>query len=242
MSDSSTGWVAVLDIDGTVTHKETGALWNVVDRAALHPDGSQELAKLRERFRPAAIAGTLTVTEELFWLRETFRIYVDYGLTRSGWEAAVDTVEIREGILEAFAWFVRHGIPVAAVSYGCADFIERLAARHGIAFDAIYAGRLRHDGDLVVGADVPTFVVPAFKGERSRHFALVHGVDNDRILAVGDTGGDRKLGHLKRNRFFLAKHDEEAEMLRNLGAAHEVQVTRSFEPALDFLKKRTGLP
>lgn len=235
-------WAAVFDVDGTLTFKDGGALTHVVDRHALHPDGHEELGRLRDRFKPLAVAGTLAYQDELFWLKETFRVYAEYGLSRSGWEAAVDTVAVRDGVLETFAWLAGHGIPVAAISYGCADFVERLAARHGIAFDAIYAGRMRHRGDVMVGADIATFVVPALKGDRSRHFADLHGVPHGRILAIGDSGGDRKLGHLKRNRLLIAEKESEAEMLRGLGVAREVRVTMTFEPILDFLKRRTGLP
>lgn len=234
-------WAVVVDVDGTLTRKTTGALCNVVDNAALHADGRQELAGLRARFKPLAIAGTLSYKDELFWLKETFRIYADYGLSRSGWERAVDGVELREGVTEAFAWMASHGIPVAAISFGCADFVERLLDRHGLKAEAVYAGRLRHEGDLMVGADIASFVVPAFKGDRSKHFADVHDVPHERLIAIGDSGGDRGLGHLAENRFLIAEKPDEAEMLRKLGVA-EVCLTDTFHPALDFLRIRTGLP
>lgn len=234
-------WAVVVDVDGTLTHKKAGSLCNIVDNAALHADGRLELAGLRERFKPLAIAGTLSYKDELFWLKETFRIYAAYGLTRSGWESAIDAVEVREGVLEAFDWIESHGIPVAAISYGCADFVERLLARHGLKAEAVYAGRLRHVGDLMTGADVPTFVVPAFKGDRSKHFADVHDVPYDRIIAIGDSGGDKGLGHLRENRFLIAGTPDEEKMLSALGVA-EVCLTESFLPALDFLRRRTGLP
>lgn len=234
-------WAVVVDVDGTLTRKASGALCNVVDSHALHPDGCRELAELRERFKPLAIAGKLSYKDELFWLKETFRVYAAYGLRRFGWQRAIDGVELREGVVEAFAWLASHGIPVAAISYGCADFVERLLRRHGLAADAVYAGRLRHEGELMVGADITTFVVPAFKGDRSKHFADVHDVPHERLIAIGDSGGDRGLGHLAENRFLIAEKHEEAEMLRALGVA-EVCLTETFHPALDFLRRRTGLP
>lgn len=235
-------WLFASDVDGTWTARSQTALVQVVDDYALPPEANAEMVALRKQFTAPASAGCLTPEQEMEWLRKTLDAYVTYQLTRQAWQAALDRVVLREGVVETYAWCASVGLRVCAVSYGCADFIEYVAARHGLQIDAIYAGRLIHDGDLVVEYEEETLTIPAQKGERSRHFADLHGVPHERLIAVGDTGGDRHIGHLKEHRIGIAETDEAAERLRMLEIMGEIHVTDSFFPVLDSIKRRIGLP
>lgn len=232
----------VLDVDGTLTPKSLGSLASVVDAYALQESGRTELQILRDRYLQHAAAGGLTRHEEMSWLRDTFRIYAECRLSRTAWRAALDAVPLRDGVVETLRALADRGVPVAAVSYGCADFVEHVLERYGLRLDAVYAGRMRYDGDTVVGVEPSSLVIPEMKGGCSRHFADVHGVPHEGLIAVGDSGGDRLLGHLPENRLFLAGSDEEAARLLKLGAAAEVHVSDTFHTARAFIAARTGLP
>jgi phosphoserine phosphatase len=235
-------WLFASDVDGTWTTKKQTALVQVVDDYALPPEANAEMIALRARFTTPASAGRLTPEQEMEWLQRTLDMYVTHRLTRQAWQAALDNVVLREGVVETYAWCVSVGLRTCAVSYGCADFVEYIAMRHGLQIDAVYAGRLIHDGDLVVGYIEETLTIPEQKGERSRHFADLHGVPHERLIGAGDTGGDRHIGHLKEHRIGIAETDEAAEKLRALDIMGEVHVTNSFHPVLDSIKRRIGLP
>ncbi len=235
-------WAAVFDVDGTLLPKKAGALWKVVDDHALPEEANAEMIELRERFTPMAVGGNLPERIQMLWLRKTFDIYVKHRLTRQAWQTAIDAVMPREGAVDALLEIVQAGIPFGAISYGCADFIEYLFQRHGVRFDAVYAGRLVHDGDVVVGYDLASLVIPAHKGERSRHFADIHEVPHEKLIGVGDTGGDQLLGHLKEHRIGIVETEKQHEELRKIDAMGEIHVTETFHPVLASIKKRIGLP
>lgn len=237
-----TDWAVVLDVDGTLTPKGAGALVKAVDDHGLPAKANEEMIALRAHYTPKARAGLLSHGDEMAWLRKTFDVYVSHRLTRQVWQSALDAIALREGAIEALQQLVAERVPTASISYGCADFIEYLFLRHGVRCDAIYAGRLVHDGDLVVGYDMTSLVIPAHKGDRSRHFADTHGVPHDRLIGVGDTGGDRFLGHEKDHRIGIAETEEDEKSLRNVGAMGEIHVSRTFHPVFASIKRRIGLP
>ena len=78
---------------------------------------------------------------------------------------------------------------------------------------------------------------PDNKGKWSRAFADRHGVSYGHILAVGDSvHGDGNLGHLKANKFGIAKDRAEKEkLLEVMGAA---AVTEDFGPVIEWLKRK----
>ncbi len=236
------GWGVVSDIDGTLTKVKSGALVKVVDNHALPESANAEMVAIREYYTPRAKAGQLPSGDQIAWLYKTFDVYVEHGLTRHAWRSAIDTVEVREGAVEALTFLASEGVPIAAVSYGCADFIEYLFARHGVRFDAVYAGRLVHDGDLVVGYDKTSLVIPDHKGDRSRHFADTHGIPHERLIGVGDTGGDKLIGHEKAHRIGIVETPEDEAKLRALDAMGEIHVSLTFHPVLESIKRRVGLP
>ncbi|WKZ29569.1 MAG: haloacid dehalogenase-like hydrolase [Patescibacteria group bacterium] len=235
-------WGITSDVDGTLTPVKSGALVKVVDDHALPESANDEMIALRAYYTPMAKAGRLTPADQMAWLYKTFDVYIEHGLTRQAWQAALDTVEVREGVIEAYLFCAVENIPFAAVSYGCADFIEYLFARHGVHFDAIYAGRLVHDGDVVVGYDKTSLVIPEHKGDRSRHFADTHGIPHERLIGVGDTGGDKLIGHEKEHRIGIVETPEDEEKLRMLDVMGEIHVSLTFDPVLESIKRRLGLP
>lgn len=234
-------WLFASDVDGTWTARSQTALVQVVSDYALPSEANTEMISLRKRFMARASDGRLTPEEEMEWLQKTLGAYGAHRLTRQAWQAALDRVILRAGVVETYAWCAMVGLRACAISYGCADFIEYVARRHGIRIDAVYAGRLIHDdNDIVVGYAEETLTIPAQKGERSRHFADTHGVPHERVIAVGDTGGDRHIGHLKEHRIGIAETGEIAERLRALDIMGEIHVTDSFFPVLDSIKRRIG--
>jgi len=235
-------WAIASDVDGTWTPKSVGALVKLVDDHALPESANEEMIALRELYTPKAIAGLLSQEDEMHWLLRTLDVYVHHGLTRTAWQTALEGVATRPGVAETFAWCAAVGIPTCAISYGVADFVEFIASRNGVKIDAVYAARLVHDGDLVVGYDDATLIVPERKGERSRHFADSRGVAHDRLIGIGDTGGDKLIGHLAEHRIGIAENDEQAAKLHALGAMGEIHVGMSFDPVLASIKRRTGLP
>ncbi|HTK60318.1 MAG TPA: haloacid dehalogenase-like hydrolase, partial [Candidatus Baltobacteraceae bacterium] len=235
---------AVLDCDGTLTPKELGSLFSVVDKQALPPEAKPDFEVLRERYIPLANVGKLSPELQLEWLAETFEIYIRWGLTRAGWMTAIArSLVFRPGAVETLGALHAAGVPTAIVSYGSADFIEHaltLAGADGWV-SGIYATRMRHDGGgRVTGYDRATFVTQENKGEWSRVFAEKHGIALENLLAVGDTAGDRYLGHLKEKRFGLAKDEEErAKIAPYMG---ETAVSEDFAPARVWLSRHLGLP
>ncbi len=234
-------WVIVTDVDGTLTAPTQGALVRIVIERHMPPETVSEMNALRERYMGPVAAGALSAKEELVWLQRTFQAYVRHGLHRRAWEEALEEVKFRDEAVEMLHWCSRHEIPVAAVSYGCADFIEFVAKRNGISFSRVYAGRLMHADSVVIGYEEGSLTTPAVKGVCSRDFADKCGVPYKRIIAIGDTGGDRYLGHLKEQRLGIAETEACASELRALGIMDEVHVG-TFRPVLSSIQRRIGLP
>jgi len=234
----------VLDCDGTLTPKSLISLFHVVDTRALPPEAEPDFKTLREKYIPLASVGKLTPEIQMEWLAETFEIYIRHKLTRAGWmEAIARAIDWRPGALETLAAMRFFRVPTAIVSYGSTDFIEHalLVAGADTWISEIYATRMRHDLDgFVFGYDRDTFVTQDNKGEWSRRFAQAYGIPLENLLAVGDTAGDRHLGHLKENRFGIAKDEEErAKIAPYMG---ETVVADDFSAARAWLSDKLGLP
>ncbi|MEK7103293.1 MAG: hypothetical protein AAB870_03025, partial [Patescibacteria group bacterium] len=90
---------------------------------------------------------------------------------------------------------------------------------------------------LVIGFDMKSAVFPGkSKGKFSKLFADKHGVSYENILAVGDSSGDANLGHLKENRFGIAKDYSEAGRLAEYMGT--VAVTEDFTPVKNWLSQK----
>lgn len=237
-----TDWAVVSDVDGTLVPKRNGALVKIVDDGVLPESANIELVALRAHYLAKIAAGLLTHLDEMIWLQKTLEMYVQHRVTRQAGQSALDGVALRDGVVETFRLLADAGVPVAAISHGCADFVEYVLGRHGLRLDAVYACRLVHDGDVVIGYDTTSIVVPAYKGDRSRHFADTQGVPHEGLIAVGDTHGDRFLGHEKDHRIGIAETEEDEQRLHATGAMGEVHRSETFHPILDSIKRRLGLP
>jgi len=234
----------VLDCDGTLTPKSLVSLFSVVDTRALPKEAEPDFKALRDRYLPLSIAGKLTSDLQMEWLAETFEIYIRHKLTRAGWmEAIARAIDWRPGAVETLASLHFFRVPTAIVSYGSTDFIEHALALAGAGdwIKEIYATRMRHGPDgLVVGYERGTFVTQDNKGEWSRRFAEAYGIPLENLLAVGDTGGDRHLGHLKQNRFGIAKDEAEREKIAPYMGV--TVVSDDFSAARAWLADKLGLP
>jgi len=234
----------VLDFDGTLTPKSLGSLFRVVDTHALPPEAEPDFKVLRERYNPLAETGKLSAELQQEWLAETFEIYIRHRLTREAWQLAIaSALTLRPGSVGALVALHAAGVPTAIVSYGSIDFIEHALEIEGIdeLVSEIYATRMRHDAaGLVVGYDRETFVTQENKGEWSLRFAEAHGILPENLLAVGDTAGDRYLGHLKEHRFGIAKDEADREKIAPYMG--ETAVSDDFHDARAWLSARLGLP
>lgn len=243
---SRNDWAVVLDMDGTLIPKDAGALMRLMTDllADSHDEARKDVERIRGAYASMFTAGYLSDDEYRAWLLEEFRLYVRYGLHRDAWRTVTSRVPLKDEAAETVRALHAAGIPTCVISAASADFAEHVLEMHGLLphVDAVYAGRLIHHDDVIVGWEDTTIVSVGNKGDWSRHFADAHGVPHERILAVGDSPGDATIGHLKEHRLLLAKDDEEAAVLRSLGFADEIIVTHSFGPAADWLRNRIGLP
>jgi phosphoserine phosphatase len=240
-------WAVVLDLDGTLIPKTTGALMRLVADllAGLDPEARREVERIRATYSGMFVSGRLSDEEYRAWLLEEFMSYVRFGLTRAGWRSAIAHIRVREGVVELVQALHAAGVPTCVVSAASADFAEYVLAENGILhlLDAVHAGRLLHDdADAVIGWEETSLVTVGNKGEWSRRFADRHGVPHERILAVGDSPGDLTIGHLRVHRIVIAETEDEATVLQGLGFAEEVIVTDSFEPVAAWIRRRIGLP
>lgn len=239
-------WVVVFDFDGTLTPKppKGKSLFVAIDEGVLPPEGQTIQQELFNYYIAKARAGTMTPIEDEAWLLESVKNYIRYGLTIEKARVALENIPLRPGVRECLEMLQREGVPTAIVSYGVAPLVELVLERHNIPVPGLIhkvcAVRLTaHEETGFTGYDKSTVVLQSTKGEWSRHFADLHGVPHDNILAVGDTGGDRLLGHLKENRLALANDEAHAaEIAPFMG---EVIVTDDFSPVTAWLRSKMGL-
>jgi phosphoserine phosphatase len=234
----------VFDFDGTLTPKSLGSLFKIVDTTALPPEAQPDFKVLRDRYIPLANTGKLSPGLQLELLAQTFEIYIRHRLTRDRWMAAIaGATRFRPGAIETLSALHAAGIPTAVISFGSTDFIEHALdlCGAGTCLTEIFATSMRHDADgLVIGYDPASFVTHENKGEWSREFAMAFGIGFENLLAVGDTAGDRRLGHLRQNRLGLAKDEEERSLLSpHMGMT---AIAEDFTPARAWLSAKLGLP
>ncbi len=232
----------VFDFDGTLIHKH-GSLCRTVDDAALSPEANQEMVRLREQYLDLAIRGQLTSEKEADWLMKTLDAYVNDGLTPERAHEALRGVILRPGARQCLEWLHREGVPVAVVSYGVTPFIEAVLRSNGSRgfVDRIYATELAVSSETgrFCAYDAASLVLPLNKGEWSRHFADANGVPHERLIAVGDSGGDKFLGHLKERRIGIAK--DEAEAAKFGSHMGQVVITEDFAPVTEWLTRTIDL-
>lgn len=237
-------WAVVFDFDGTLTPKGK-SLFATIDEHGLSPEGREAQQKIHGQLIHKATAGNLTPEEDLYWLEESIKNYIRYGLTYEKARAVLAAVPLREGVLDCLRRLWQEGVPVAIISYGIRPFIKMVLQRHGSSafgfIDRIYAAQLKTDPDTnrFVGYDAETFVLQSTKDVWSLKFANWCDVPYDHILAVGDSGGDKLLGHLRSNRLLIANDKAQAIQLEPF--AGDVAITDGFDPVTVWLRMKMGI-
>lgn len=236
-------FVVVCDFDGTFISKSFVSLFDVMDKQCLTKEASEKAVAMREKYLPMALSGSMTQKDGCEWLAETIKLYIESGLTKIKIRNIFSTIRLREGVVEFLEFAKAQGLPVAIISYGVVEFISAVLAINKASHlvDKIYATRLLSDVNdhLIVGYVPETYVLPDNKGEYSRAFADIHSVSHENILAVGDSGGDRKLGHLKENLFCIARDEKEKQKLESF--AGTVIVSETFFPVIDWLRAKVNV-
>ncbi|MFH1047456.1 MAG: haloacid dehalogenase-like hydrolase [Patescibacteria group bacterium] len=236
-------WGVVFDCDGTLFPKNLGSLMKLVDDRALPPDAKRRSAELRARYLPLALNGTLTVEQERDWLKQTVSIYADIRISERQLRAALQDVQLRPGAAAGLRQLHAAGVRLGINSYGVTPLIQVALELNDVAelFTSICAADMkRNESGQFVDYSPHTFVTPDDKGEWSKLFALAYDIADEHLLAVGDSGGDRHLGIHRANRLGVMEHPGEAPgLLKHMGEV--VLVADSFDPAIDWLKRKIGL-
>lgn len=234
------------DCDGTLVGNIYGALIQIVSNRGLPEAAKFELEEIRATYIALDISGRLTVEQYKHWLIEELALYVRYSLKTDDWRLALRHVRLRPGAVELITDLHRAGVRQAVVSAAVADFVEYVLEINGVRhmIDVVYAARLVYDENgVVVGHNEETVVHPGNKGDCSLDFAGRFGLDPDRLIGLGDSGGDAKLGRLMEHRIGVAETEDRAEHLRSLGIMGEVVVIvdQNFHPVSIVIKRRLGL-
>ena len=234
-------WAVVLDFDGTISPKSNQSVFHLIEKhAGLSPQALREMKEIINRYLPLATSGKLTTTDEINWIFNEVRSWINHGLDPGSVALAMNKAQLRPRVAECLAWLKTRNIPVVIVSYGVRQFIQMILLSKGIAnlVDDVYALDLtvdpvtgKYDGFVANSA-----VIPSNKGMWSRDFARLHRIPYSNILAVGDSWGDWGLGHLKENRLGLATDQDDATALSPYFG--KIVVTDSFLPAWQWIKKR----
>jgi HAD superfamily phosphoserine phosphatase-like hydrolase len=230
----------VFDLDGTLTRKRPkGApLFNIVD------DVMPEVAKkamyaMREKYEEIEKTRGLTANDSINWFLEGLVVMSGVGFTVKEAEHAIlnsSSADAREGVKKCFQHLKSLSIPIAVVSFGVAPFIRAFLKRNDLTslVDRIYGVEFITDhNDRIVDHHGHTIVHPENKDFWSRQFADEWGIAHDKILAVGDSTGDRRLGHHKHLRIGVA-HDEQEKAHIQPHMGHVV-ITDDFTPVHNWL-------
>lgn len=227
------------DFDGTLL-PIAQALNYLIDSKALPPEGVKVMEKVRETYLPKALAATLTPYEEVFWIEETVRTYVRFGLNEKDIVRTIAEARLKPGAHECLARLHAEKIPVAIISYGCRQFVQQALRVNCVEdyVDRVYAMDLHfNESGTIVGYNPETTVTPTFKGVWSRQFARELGVPCTGLISVGDGfHGDRRLGSRRKNRLLLMSEGRPPEgHAKYFGAVRDGS---TFYPATEWLFER----
>lgn len=230
----------VFDFDGTLTPKKYGSLIKIVENACLPQPWREKCQKLSKVYNENNSLGVHLPTLERNLINITLRAYQECGLRREQWTTALSGVKLRDGVALKIRKLANKGIRVGIISFGVADFIEYILKVNGLAgaVDRVYASRLIYDeaSGRVCGWDKRSVVRAFDKCLWSLRFAREYGIAPERLLAVGDSSGDRTLGLDGRLRMGIAKDAEEAKMISPYMG--EVVVTRNFALVSDWIDEQ----
>jgi len=240
------GWAVVYDFDGTLIPKMIGALMPVVAQLGLAEEAMEDMHAVHSKYIGLFDAGIITGAQYRAWLVEEFELYIRHRLTAADWQTALAHVRLRPGVVELMAELHAAGVRQCVISGAVADFVEYVMEINGASrlVEAVYAAKLLHDPrGTVVGYDENSFVHLENKGEWSMYFAGLHRIDPRRVIALGDSIGDARLGHLRANRIGIAETREQAAVLASLGIMGQVVVVDGhLEPASSAIRRLLGLP
>lgn len=233
----------VFDFDGTLTPKEYGSLIRVVEDACLPALMKDQVENIRQAYLEKAALGPVAPVVERKLITESLCVYVECGLNHTQWSTALDGVKLRDGVSEKIRELAGRGIKIGIISFGVADFIERVLERYGLGgvVHRIYAAQLIYDRPIgkVVDWNSKSVVHPFDKGVWSTVFARSCGIAPEHLLAVGDSTGDRLLGIEKRLRLGIAKNEEEAKQLAPFMG--KTVVTENFAPVSNWIDEQIYL-
>jgi phosphoserine phosphatase len=232
-------WGVVFDCDGTLFPKKIGSLMRLFDERALPTRSRVKAMSLRELYLPAALAGELTINDALDWLAKTLSIYIDSRVTREQIRTLMADVRVRTGVRRCLSELRARNVATAIVSYGVRPLIVEAMIANGLheAFDEIYAADLTANrAGRFVSHSRRTYVIPDNKDHWSQIFAERHGVSLHKLLAVGDSVGDAKLGHFQRNRVGIAESMAEARKISKFVGC--VVIGKSFQAVTKWLLQK----
>jgi HAD superfamily phosphoserine phosphatase-like hydrolase len=240
---TSDGWAVVFDFDGTLLPRKHVALAYLVAHRAFEdcPDVKSRLFSMYARYAEKSAKGQMTGQDEMDWLIQTNDAYVEGGLTEEKIAASLVDAVVRPGVRDCLEWLAMQGVPVGIVSFGFKPLIRFCLRNNGLSHlvDSVVAQEFRFDSSGSCRGWIPgTGVSPHGKGARSVAFAATHGIAPARILAVGDSEGDRLIGHLKKNRLGIAETAADAAKI----APHmsQVVITQDFAPVIGWLRRKIG--
>jgi len=232
----------ILDFDGTCISREQVALIYVVDRNAMPDEAREDLNTVWNIYGEKAINGLMSPLEEEAWMVQTVEMYARYRMRLIDIYRSLDSVRLKPCFKQFLREMKKRGIPVAICSYSIRQFIWYVLYKEGVhhLVDDIFATDVvtwdaTETAEPISRLDFDSVVTPSNKGRWSETFARKFGVPNRKILAVGDSSGDRNLGCLKENRLCLVEDEVEIERFgldRHFG---HITASKSFSPVLDWM-------
>ncbi len=228
----------LLDFDRTCTYHAHHSTIRMINTFAMPAEARAKSETLRGRFERIAHERTLNPDEALEWLDGEISLFAEFGTTEKKMRAALERVELREGVPELIRAWQASGWPVGIFSFSAAQPIEWIMERYGLSV-FVAAARLRFSAGRVAGWVDGTEVIPTTKGVHAQRFCLDRGVRYLRAFGVGDSPGDGTLGPFE-NRQGIARNPEEAATIAPFFS--EVHVTETFAPILASLERRIGRP
>lgn len=232
--------IVVVDMDGTLTHKNQSLYSLVESHGGLKKASITKAVELKRKYLAKALDGELNKQDQMDWVFEGIKLLIDNKISMEKIKEVLSRVRLRKYVPETLRFLNRENIPVAIVSYSITDFIEIVLRHRNIEhlISRVFATRLIIKGKEKIISDFSRkdMVLPNNKGHFSRVFADEFGVPHERILAVGDSGGDMNLGFLKENRIGIADNIAEKRKLEVFMG--KVVVSQTFRPVKNWLKEK----
>ena len=231
-------WVVVFDFDGTLTGSQVPLIPVVCESfGRVNARFDERQRRIFDHYHSLYKDRSLDAAGESRWSLDTGVAFVEEGLSRRDVDWALARVSLRPGVVEGLEELKRRRVPVAIVTFGCATFVRVALEQRSLGHlvDDVLGFELVADEDgnyrdVAMARTVNTFT----KGHHSMAFAGRFGCPRKRVLAVGDSWGDRHLGGLRRNRLGVVENDAQAGQL--LSFTTEVRnVSDGFAPATEWL-------